>query len=94
MYKSNIEGALCYEVKTYRYTVAGRTMAEFEILLFENGQIGSQGKIIESGEGFSPGKVYPTVEEAVQEIINMIERKIIDNDWVQKTIKYSKKIKY
>ncbi|MDR9795230.1 hypothetical protein Q4O60_01720 [Aeribacillus pallidus] len=91
MFSSNIEGAVCYEVKTYRYVVAGRTMAEFEILIFENGQIGSQGKILRTGEGFSPAKIYPTIEDAVQEMINIIEEKISNDEWVRKTINVLKR---
>lgn len=89
MYKSSIKGSICYEVKTYKYTTAGRNMAEFELLIFENGQIGTQGKILKTEEGFSPAKVYEDVDEAVQEMIEIIEEKIKNDDWVRKTEKYA-----
>ncbi|WP_432355299.1 hypothetical protein [Sporosarcina sp. A2] len=89
MFKSTLKGSVCHEVKTYRYVTAGKTMAEFELLMFENGQIGTQGKIIKTEEGFSPARVYEDVDKAVQEIIDVIEEKIKDDDWVKSTEQYS-----
>lgn len=89
MYKSSIKGSVCYEVKTYKYVTAGKNMAEFELLMFENGQIGTQGKILKTEESFSPAKVYEDVDKAVQEMIEIIEEKLKDDDWVKKTEQYS-----
>ncbi|MBP3950326.1 hypothetical protein [Bacillus suaedae] len=94
MFNTKFEGSICYEVKTYRYVTAGRTMAEFEILLFEDGKIGSQGNLNGSNEGFSPAKVYLTVDDAVQEMINEIEKRIANDPWVQQTEKLSKRDNY
>ncbi|MBE1554788.1 hypothetical protein [Sporosarcina limicola] len=89
MFKTSIQGAICYEVKNYRYVAAGRNMAEFELLMFENGQIGTQGEILATKESFSPGKVYEDIDVAVQEMIDIIEEKVKDDDWVKKTQQYS-----
>lgn len=88
MYRSNLNGSVCMEVKTYRYVCAGKTKATFELLMFEDGGIGTQGEIKSTGEGFSPGKVYNDVEIAVQEMIDLIEEKIKDDPWVQQTQKF------
>jgi hypothetical protein len=85
MYHSNLKGANVFEVKTYRYTVAAKTMATIEVLLFENGQIGSQGTLEPSGEGFSPAEIYETENEAVQGTIEYLENIIKDDEWVIKT---------
>ena len=88
MFKSNLKGSVCYELKTYRYVIAGRNMAVFELLMFEDGGIGTQGEILATKEKFSPGKVYKNVNEAVQEMIDLVEVKIKDDEWVLKTEQY------
>jgi|HigsolmetaGSP12D_1036236.scaffolds.fasta_scaffold00449_5 hypothetical protein len=88
MFESSLKGAVCCEVKTYQYIVAGRTMAEFELLMFEDGSIGTQGEIKKTGGKFSPAKVYSDLNNAVQDMINIIEQKIKDDEWVKQTQKY------
>lgn len=88
MYKSNLKGSICYELKTYRYVIAGRNMAIFELLIFENGDIGSQGEILATEEKFSPGKIYTDIDNAVQEMIYIIEEKIKNDKWVLDIEKY------
>jgi hypothetical protein len=85
MYHSNLKGSNVFEVKTYRYTVAAKTMATIEVLIFGNGQIGSQGTFESTGKGFSPAKIYESVDEAVQGTIDYLEGLIKDDDWVKKT---------
>ncbi|MGE8207668.1 hypothetical protein ACQKP0_24665 [Heyndrickxia sp. NPDC080065] len=88
---STIYGSVLYEVKSFRYVHAGRTMADIELLFFEDGKIGSQAIIESTGEGLSPGKIYNTQEEALTDIVKIVEEKIIDTDLVQQTLKLMKK---
>ena len=89
MYNFSLKGSTCFEVKTYKYVCAGRTMSTFELLMFEEKEIGTQGEILSTGEKFSPAKIYEGIEVAVQEMIQIIEEKIKDDEWVKKTEKYS-----
>jgi len=93
MFKSNIEGSVVAEVKSFKYFHTGKNMADFEILMMEDGCIGTQGKILSTEEYFSPGKVYKAEEydKAVQDIIDLIEQKIKDDEHVLKTQKILKK---
>lgn len=89
MFDSKLKGSVCAEIKTFRYFTAGRTMAEFELLCFEDGQIGTQGFITETKEDFALTKVFTVEDEAVQAVIHKVEEKIKDFDWVKSTEKYS-----
>lgn len=89
MFKTNLSGGVCFEVKNYKYVCAGKTMATFELLMFKEDEIGTQGEIIQTEEKFSPAKLYSNMDEAIQEMIDLIEEKIRHDEWVQKTIKYN-----
>lgn len=86
--KTIIPGSVVYEVKKYRYTAASRTLAEIEILAFEKNQYGVQAKILETGEEFSTGKSYETIQQAVQDIVLQLEDKISNSEWVKKIFKF------
>ncbi|MGG2113996.1 hypothetical protein ABFY60_26805 [Lysinibacillus pakistanensis] len=89
MFQSKLNGSVCYEVKTYRYVNAGKNMAEFELMFFEDGGIGTQGEILSTKENFSPGQVYKNIDEAVQDMIDIIEKKLKDDEWIKKTQQYN-----
>lgn len=88
MFKAKINGSVCFEVKNYKYVCAGKTMATFELLMFDDTDIGTQGEILSTGEKFSPGKSYKNINEAVQGMIDIIEEKIKEDKWVRDIIKY------
>lgn len=92
LFQSNIYGSVVGEVKTFKYFHASVTLAEFEVLMFEDDQIGTQGKIIKTEEIFSPGKIYRKEEFdlAVQDMIDLIENKVKEDETILKTKKYLK----
>lgn len=82
--KTKIPSGVVHEVKTYRYVAAGKTMAEIEILVFGGNEYAAQAKIFETGENFSTGKFYKTLQQAIEDIVSGVETKISDSQWVKK----------
>lgn len=77
----SITGSVLYEVKTYRFVVAGRTMANLEILCFDDCHYGAQGSIVSSDQQFSTGFAQ-TLEDALEAITRKTEELIKDDPWV------------
>jgi hypothetical protein len=89
MTKANLKTGLIYEIKSYRYAVANRTMAEIEILIFDNGDIGNQAKITKTGQGISTRKIYSDLQTALDDIVTLIEETIKNDEWVVKSVLYA-----
>lgn len=79
-----------FEKKYFNIVVAGRTMATIEILCFDENEYAAQAKIIETNKEVSTAVCNPscfeTLDDALQEIVSLIDEEIKDNDWVKKTI--------
>lgn len=84
--QANLASGLVYEVKTLRYSVAGKTMATIEILKFHQDtvQYAGQAKIEVTGEECAT-HAFNSEEEAINAIILEVEERIVSDHWVQKT---------
>ncbi|AFQ19936.1 hypothetical protein P9Y62_21765 [Bacillus thuringiensis] len=79
-----------FEKKYFNIVIAGRTMATIEVLCFDENKYAAQAKIIETNKEISTAVCNPscfkTLDDALQEIVSLIDEEIKDNDWVKKTI--------
>lgn len=85
----NLNGALLAEKRYFEYYLLGETVAEIEILAFSGGEsFGSQAKIIiKNNKGISTGKDYPTLELALEVIVQLLEKEIKDEPFVLNAVK-------
>ncbi len=82
----NLDCALVHGVITFKYVMAGRTFADIEILDFGDG-FGSQANIRSNETKFgsvSSGRCFDNIEDAVNDVINLIEKEIIADEYVKK----------
>lgn len=67
-------------------------MATIEILCFDENEYAAQAKIIETNKEVSTAVCNPscfkTLNDALQEIVSLIDEEIKDNDWVKNHSKY------
>ncbi|MNO22854.1 hypothetical protein D3C76_126420 [compost metagenome] len=84
-----LNGALLAEKSYYGYYLLGKTVAEIEILSFSGGEsFGNQAKIIiKNNQSISTGKDYPTLELALDAIVQLLEKEIKDDPFVLNAIK-------
>ncbi|KAB3529590.1 hypothetical protein [Alkaliphilus serpentinus] len=80
--KVSLAGSMVYEVRKFIYNVAGRAKAEIEVLVFDD-SFASQAIITDTKEEISSGHTYPTIKDAVQGIIGIIEEKLKNDEWVK-----------
>ncbi|THF76526.1 hypothetical protein [Cohnella fermenti] len=79
----NLQVGLLYEVKRYHYHVAGYTVGEIEILCFDQNSYGAQGTVTQTGEKLSLGKTFTSEKEVLDEITVILEKKLIEDPFVQ-----------
>lgn len=95
--KFNLKNILVHGIINLRYIACGRTMAEIEILDFGD-YFAGQARI-KSHEteysGVSSGKTYATAEEAANDVIALIEKQLIEDEFVRncQNIRSGNKIK-
>jgi hypothetical protein len=81
-----LKNSLVYGVINLRYVVGGQTFADIEILDFGNG-FGSQAKILSNETEYgsvSSGKFFNTAEEAANDVIALIEKELIADEYVRR----------
>ncbi|AGL01139.1 hypothetical protein [Desulfoscipio gibsoniae] len=81
----NLKGALVHGVISLKYVVGGRTFADIDILDFGNG-FGSQATIRSNETEYgsvSSGKYFNSIEDAVNDVIILIEKEIIVDEYVR-----------
>ena len=93
--KTNIKGGIVYEVKQYKYVVAGKVMADIEILVFGENSFGNQAKIYTYEDGsqevlneISTAKTYESEQLALNAIVMEVEKAISNSKLVKEVSKH------
>jgi len=91
--KIGLKSGLIHESRFFKYVVAGKTMAEIEALIFDEKHFGSQARVFtEKGEkAVLSGRTFPDVEEALSDVLALIEDEIKDDPWVVKSEEFAEK---
>lgn len=72
--KTTLSGAVLYAVRMYTYKW-GQTYADIQVLDFGT-SFGSQAVFRHNEKGLSSGRTFPTEQEALQDIVDLIEAEL------------------